>query len=100
SPLRSCSTPRVVAVAETPREHVRLLDEERRELHDALGGQSGGRPGDGKRSVGVARGPEHGRGERGEAELELVDRRRVATGVDTLQLGCRVAVRPESEEAL
>ena len=57
------------------RERRRLLDEERRELR-RCGRRSGGRVGPEMESAAIASpaGPEHGRGHRGQPELELVDR--------------------------
>ena len=83
------------------RQRARLLDEERREPGDALGGQAGRRPGDRERGDRGAVRAEHGRGHRRQSDLELVDARRVAAGADLLQGGRELAgARGEGEEAL
>src|SRR5207247_9595671 len=86
-PHASCCTSRVVAVAEPSSELRRLLDEKRRELGEAVGGQSGRGPGDREGGERVAAGTEDGSRDRRQPELELVDRRRVAARADALQLG-------------
>ncbi len=55
-----------------------LVDQERRQPLDAVGVRRLVGPGDRERRHDLAAGAEDGRGERGQAELELVDRRRVA----------------------
>ena len=72
--------------------------QERCELLDALGGEAARRAGDGEGGDGGAVGVEDRRGERRQADLELVDRRRVAARADQVCAGDLAAA--EGEEAL
>src|SRR3954453_16726099 len=65
-------------MAETLRECVGFLDEEGREPCYALGGQTCGRSRDRKGGMGGPVASEDSGGHRRQADLELVDRRRVA----------------------